>query len=472
MQTQLPAQQAKQNQSQIEHKLQQPLQAQFEDARPETTAQLRMQSLMANSAQSTQLKSMQAMMAANTPAKKLGQSPCAINPIPLQRMEDEEPLQAKADEPVQREQAEAPPEPPLPPKPNNTGLPDNLKSGIENLSGMSMDHVKVHYNSDKPAQLQAHAYAQGSEIHVAPGQEKHLPHEAWHVVQQAQGRVRPTVQMKGGVGVNDDEGLEREADIMGGRALQMEEQNTRPNDPVSLTEENSIQAKPVGPIQFAPPGAFTALGVRLPGTAIPANHNGWIKPRWLRGADGGAMTMRNALLATKVPEMVVAGQAFYRCCLCGKLADSNGMAVDHATDWKEWCVMKGSADLQQLEYNFHDLDNLHVTHTNCNSSKSQEDLFAWWNSARAEPYMDPATLQTVRHTINRIFHLYGIDWLYEIPAERRIQVVNAIIEDALSKDAFQKIMANGKIADQLGWKGSHGDGGDDDEGMGGDGATA
>jgi hypothetical protein len=108
--------------------------------------------------------------------------------------------------PVQREE-----------KPNNTGLPNQLKSGIESLSGMSMDHVKVHYNSDKPAQLQAHAYAQGGEIHVGPGQEKHLPHEAWHVVQQAHGRVRATIQMAG-VGINDDGDLEREADVMGARA--------------------------------------------------------------------------------------------------------------------------------------------------------------------------------------------------------------------------------------------------------------
>jgi len=71
---------------------------------------------------------------------------------------------------------------------NNTGLPDNLKAGIENLSGSFMDDVNVHYNSDKPAQLQAHAYAQGTDIHVAPGQEKHLPHEVWHVAQQKQGR--------------------------------------------------------------------------------------------------------------------------------------------------------------------------------------------------------------------------------------------------------------------------------------------
>ena len=105
-------------------------------------------------------------------------------------------------------------------KANSTGLPDNLKSGIENLSGHAMDDVKVHYNSDKPAQLNAHAYAQGSEIHLASGQEKHLPHEAWHVVQQKQGRVKPTMQMKGKVNVNDDAGLEKEADIMGAKALQ------------------------------------------------------------------------------------------------------------------------------------------------------------------------------------------------------------------------------------------------------------
>lgn len=105
-------------------------------------------------------------------------------------------------------------------KPNNTGLPNNLKSGIESLSGMSMDNVRVHYNSSKPAQLNAHAYAQGTDIHVAPGQEQHLPHETWHVVQQAQGRVQPTMQMKGGVAVNDNAGLEREADVMGAKALQ------------------------------------------------------------------------------------------------------------------------------------------------------------------------------------------------------------------------------------------------------------
>ncbi|MFF2091015.1 DUF4157 domain-containing protein [Paenibacillus sp. NPDC058174] len=96
-------------------------------------------------------------------------------------------------------------------------MPDQLKSGVEQLSGMSMDDVKVHYNSSKPSQLNALAYAQGSQIHVAPGQEKHLPHEAWHVVQQKQGRVKPTTQM-GDVDVNDNPSLESEADRMGASA--------------------------------------------------------------------------------------------------------------------------------------------------------------------------------------------------------------------------------------------------------------
>ncbi|WP_083253398.1 eCIS core domain-containing protein [Flavivirga aquatica] len=114
-------------------------------------------------------------------------------------------------------------------KSNNTGLPDTLKSNIENLSGYTMDDVKVHYNSDKPTQLKAHAYAQGTDIHLGSGQEKHLAHEAWHVVQQKQGRVQPTTQMKSKVNVNDDAGLEKEADIMGEKALQMQTTNTSSN---------------------------------------------------------------------------------------------------------------------------------------------------------------------------------------------------------------------------------------------------
>jgi hypothetical protein len=105
------------------------------------------------------------------------------------------------------------------PRPNRTGLPDRLKHGVEALGGVSLDDVRVHRNSAAPAGLQAHAFAQGSDIHLAPGQEQHLPHEAWHVVQQKQGRVAPTAQLRQGVALNDDPSLEAEADRQGALAL-------------------------------------------------------------------------------------------------------------------------------------------------------------------------------------------------------------------------------------------------------------
>lgn len=96
---------------------------------------------------------------------------------------------------------------------NETGMPDQLRAGIENVSGISMDDVKVHLNSPRPAEVEALAYTQGAEIHIAPGQEKHLPHEAWHVVQQKQGRVKPTIQVSQHE-VNDELELESEAEVM------------------------------------------------------------------------------------------------------------------------------------------------------------------------------------------------------------------------------------------------------------------
>ncbi|MBE14741.1 MAG: hypothetical protein CL867_00675, partial [Cytophagaceae bacterium] len=129
-----------------------------------------------------------------------------------------------------------------PSNPNNTGLPDNLKAGIESISGYAMDDVRVHYNSSEPAQLNAHAYAQGSAIHLGPGQEKHLPHEAWHVVQQKQGRVKPTRQLKGKFTINDDVGLEREADVMGARALKHDFSNA---EEIQLVRRKNVNATKV-----------------------------------------------------------------------------------------------------------------------------------------------------------------------------------------------------------------------------------
>lgn len=182
-----------------------------------------------------------------------GNRPEAIQMQRLQELANNSPqikrltqLQAMADQHSDQQQQ------PIQKKESNTGLPDDLKSGIENLSGYSMDDVKVHYNSDKPAQLNAHAYAQGTDIHLASGQEKHLPHEAWHVVQQKQGRVQPTMQMQDKVTINDDTGLEKEADVMGAKSSDFKDkvdttlQTKCDKCTDSEKKENkSIQLKPV-----------------------------------------------------------------------------------------------------------------------------------------------------------------------------------------------------------------------------------
>ena len=185
----------------------------------------------------------------------------------IQRVEEEEPLQGKF-ETIQK--VEAPQD-----TSKQNGLPGNLKSGIEQLSGYSMDDVKVHYNSSQPAQLQAHAYAQGTDIHIAPGQEKHLPHEAWHVAQQKQGRVKPTLQMKSGVPVNDDAGLENEADVMGARAVQLAKLPLPPAVRIKQSEIGIItqlveeKSRPLGGIY----GYFQrGLGLKPPKAEVPENN--------------------------------------------------------------------------------------------------------------------------------------------------------------------------------------------------------
>lgn len=104
-------------------------------------------------------------------------------------------------------------------KPNKTGIPDDLKASIEQLSGYSLDDVKVHYNSEKPALINAYAYAEGNNIYVGPGQEKHLAHEIWHVIQQKGGKVKGDTQVDdSGTLANTENSLENQATKMGDKA--------------------------------------------------------------------------------------------------------------------------------------------------------------------------------------------------------------------------------------------------------------
>lgn len=146
---------------------------------------------------------------------------------PLQRVEEEELLQGKA---LQRAQEEdmlqgkalqrVEEEEMLQGREAGPGsMPLALQAGVRQLAGEDISNVQVHRNSNRPAGVGALAYAQGNDIHLGAGQEQHLAHEAWHVVQQRQGRVQPTMQMAG-TSINDNPALESEADAMGAKALQ------------------------------------------------------------------------------------------------------------------------------------------------------------------------------------------------------------------------------------------------------------
>ena len=118
---------------------------------------------------------------------------------------------------------------PSPEKPaqlaSKTGIPDGLRTGKENAFQTDFSDVRVHANSSKAPSVGALAYTLGNDIHFAPGQfnpgtgrgRELLGHELTHVVQQRQGRVKPTGEV-GGMPLNDDKGLEKEADSMGKRA--------------------------------------------------------------------------------------------------------------------------------------------------------------------------------------------------------------------------------------------------------------
>lgn len=118
-----------------------------------------------------------------------------------------------------------------------TGLPDSLKAGLDALSGMSTNDAKLQFNSSQPAQLNALAYAQGTDIYVGPGQEQHPPHEAWHVVQQATGRVKPTMQMG-----QEEPGEPEEPEGLGGEELGEPEglSGEGPGEPEELGESGEL----------------------------------------------------------------------------------------------------------------------------------------------------------------------------------------------------------------------------------------
>jgi len=146
----------------------------------------------------------------------------------LQRQaeEEEEPLQNKratlqrqAEEEEELIQNKA-----LPTSTPQNGLPGPVQTSLETTFGHDFSNVSIHKSSSKATQVGALAFAQGNDIHFAPGQfnphtssgRQIIGHEFAHVVQQREGRVNPTTQVAG-MPVNDNPSLEKEADVQGAK---------------------------------------------------------------------------------------------------------------------------------------------------------------------------------------------------------------------------------------------------------------
>src|SRR3954471_5499570 len=102
-----------------------------------------------------------------------------------------------------------------------SAMPAPLRHQMEGAFGADFSSVRIHEGEQAP-RLGALAYAQGHDVHFAPGQyqpetqsgQALIGHELAHVVQQREGRVAAPAQAKGAPVVADP-GLEAEADHAG-----------------------------------------------------------------------------------------------------------------------------------------------------------------------------------------------------------------------------------------------------------------
>ena len=116
-------------------------------------------------------------------------------------------------------------------------LTKNIREPMEQGFGADFSRVKVHTDTQSDQlnrAIQAKAFTTGQDVFFRQGEynpgsrggQELIAHELTHVVQQNGGAVQPTMQMKEKVNVNDDVGMEREADVMGANAMQIKEKHS------------------------------------------------------------------------------------------------------------------------------------------------------------------------------------------------------------------------------------------------------
>lgn len=204
------------------------------------------------------------------------------------------------------------------------GLPEALQQRMESAFQADFSDVAVHADSTRAATMGALAYTEGSDLHFAPGQyspgssrgRELIGHELAHVLQQRDGRVRATSRVDG-VAVNDDQGLERDADRQSRRALQAQpvrpmatakgetsrqsavQRKQESSFPEELTEE---QMGGAAQMRRSPASARSSNG------ETPTQHHGG--PRAVMQMRGGPTVGRLCVISNAVNEGLTAGHAW------------------------------------------------------------------------------------------------------------------------------------------------------------------
>jgi len=166
------------------------------------------------------------------------------------------------------------------------GLPPAVQAKMENAFDFKFGGVRIH-EGNQAQSMGALAYTQGADVHFAPGQydpgstrgQELIGHELAHVVQQSEGRVAATTQLKG-AGLNEDSALEREADDWGAHAAR--------GEPTGRT--GGGEARGGGPIQRFKDFAAT-------GQQDSKKHIHWANPTALRVAEDGTAAIAQARLS-------------------------------------------------------------------------------------------------------------------------------------------------------------------------------
>lgn len=179
---------------------------------------------------------------------------------------------------------------------NGKAMPRDVQEKMEASFGADFSAVRVHEGARSEA-LGARAFTQGADIHFAPGEyqpaslagQELLGHELAHVVQQRQGRVQATTQAKG-VGINDDAGLEREADEMGSRASRGEQASTEAGG----VAQHSVVQRKIGDDTDLDPARDEDIDDGVEADEAEEEDGGAVSSPLVAGKPPGAVQMKRA----------------------------------------------------------------------------------------------------------------------------------------------------------------------------------